>query len=357
MSILKGTTIPTTQLAAVVPSPGSPLTLDPSFPVPQPSSLRPNECLVRLTHTGVCHTDLHAIRGDWPAPTIMPLVPGHEGVGEVVAIGEGTEGSPVGLGERVGIKWMADSCLGCEFCRRGLEMLCPKLKTSGYSVSGTFTTYVVSYVYHVTPIPDSLPSAAAAPLLCAGVTTYKALKQSNTKVGDWVALPGAGGGLGHLAVQYAKAMGLRVVAIDTGAAKEKLCKALGADVWIDFKTSKNIVADIQTATDGGPHAAVVTAAHSSGYTQAISYLRKAGTLVCVGMPSCALDASVFMTVFKMIRIQGNNVGNRQDAVEALELAAAGKVRVVFEEKGLESVTQVFEDMEAGKVAGRVVLTL
>jgi len=181
----------------------------------------------------------------------------------------------------------------------------------------------------------NLDSAGAASLLCAGVTTYTALKRSNTKVGDWIAIPGAGGGLGHLAVQYATAMGLNVIAIDTGDAKEKMVKGLGAKAWIDFKKSgKNLVADIQKASPGGlgPHAALVVAAHESAYTQAIEYLRPSGTLVCNGMPDAPLQANIFYTVFKSIRIQGSYVGNRQDATEALDLAATGKVKVVFEGK-------------------------
>ncbi|WWC90443.1 uncharacterized protein L201_005378 [Kwoniella dendrophila CBS 6074] len=356
MSVSQGVQIPQTQTAAVVPAIGQDLEIRNQHPVKQAKDLAPGECLVKISHTGVCHTDLHAKAGDWPIKPMNPLIGGHEGVGTIVAIGANTSNSPVQLGDRVGIKWMADSCLNCEFCRRGFEMNCPKVKLSGYTVDGTFSEYVVSYTNHVTPIPKNLDSAGAASLLCAGVTTYKGLKVSNTKVGDWVALPGAGGGLGHLAVQYAKAAGLKVVAIDTGAHKEKLVKSLGADAWVDFKTSKDIVADIKAATDGlGPHAALVTASHKSGYTQAIEYLREGGTLVCVGMPDAEMGANPFWTVFKSIRIQGSYVGTRQDADEALALAAAGKVKVVFEQKELKDLKDVYEDMEAGKIAGRIVL--
>jgi len=219
---------------------------------------------------------------------------------------------------------------------------CPSAKLSGYTVDGTFSEYTVSYVHHVTPIPESLDSAGAASLLCAGVTTYTALKRSNTKVGDWIAIPGAGGGLGHLAVQYAKAMGLNVIAIDTGEAKQKMVMELGATTWIDFKTSgDSLVEDIKKASPGGlgPHAALVVAANQSGYTQAVEYLRPGGTLVCNGMPNAALEANIFWIVFKSIRIQGSYVGNRQDAVEALALAAAGKVRVVFEGKKIDDLKE------------------
>lgn len=211
---------------------------------------------------------------------------------------------------------------------------CPDAKYSGFTHDGTFSQYVTSFVQHVTPIPESLEPAGAASLLCAGVTTYKALKVSNTKVGDWVAIPGAGGGLGHLAVQYAVAMGLNVVAIDTGEAKQKLVKSLGATAWVDFvKSGKDLVADILKVTGGlGPHAAIVCAANASAYPQAVDYLRPSGTLVVVGTPHAPLSASVFWIVLKSIRIQGTQVGNRQDAVEALAIAAAGKVRVVYEKK-------------------------
>jgi alcohol dehydrogenase, propanol-preferring len=246
------------------------------------------------------------------------LIGGHEGVGEIVAIGEHTSHSPVNVGDRVGIKWLADSCLRCEMCRKGLEQCglsstlriiylkkwlgtgCPEAKLSGYTVDGTFQHYVVSYTNHVSPIPPNLESTEAASILCAGVTVYRAIKYSQTKVGDFIVLPGAGGGLGHLAVQYANAMGLRVIAIDTGADKKKLCLDLGAEKWIDFKETKDLVKDIKDLTDGlGAHAAVVTAATGAAYSQAVDYLRPGGTLMAVGLPGKAtLDASIFFTVFK-----------------------------------------------------------
>ncbi|ODO00591.1 alcohol dehydrogenase, propanol-preferring [Cryptococcus wingfieldii CBS 7118] len=356
MSVLSGFQVPKTQTAAVVPSVGSAIKIEKSHPVPQAKDLKPGECLVKISHTGVCHSDLHAKAGDWPIPPMTPLIGGHEGVGKVVAIGDHTQNSPVKLGDRVGIKWLANSCLSCEPCRRGFEMNCDHAQLSGYTVDGTFAEYVTSYVNHVTPIPASLDSAGAASILCAGVTSYKALKVSNTHVGDWVALPGAGGGLGHLAVQYAKAMGLKVVAIDTGAAKEKLVKSLGADAWVDFKTSKDLIADVKAATGGlGPAAAVVTASHKTGYTQAIDYLKPSGTLVAVGLPNSEMGNNVFWTVFKSIRIQGSYVGTRQDAIEALALMESGQVKVIFEERPLADLKDVYEGLEEGKIAGRIVL--
>jgi propanol-preferring alcohol dehydrogenase len=351
--------IPTVQTAAIVPSPGAAIVVKHDVPVKQASELEPGECLIKLACTGVCHTDLHAKLGDWPLKAKTPLIGGHEGVGEVVAIGAHTSNKEIKIGDRVGIKWLADSCLDCESCRKGLEQNCAKAKLSGFNVDGTFSQYVVSYVNHVTPIPEGIESAEAASILCAGVTVYRALKYSDTNIGDWVVLPGAGGGLGHLAIQYAVQMGLRVVAIDSGAEKKALCLKLGAEAWIDFRESKDIVKDVKDICDGvGAHCAIVTAANSSGYEQAVDYLRSGGTLMAVGLPGTAkLQASIFFTVFKSLNIKGSYVGNRQDAREALAIAARGKVKCHYVLKDLADLKDVFEGMEQGKVAGRVVLDM
>ncbi|KAG1823549.1 chaperonin 10-like protein [Suillus subaureus] len=351
--------IPKTQSAAVVPCHGAALEIKKDHPVKQPSELAPGECLVKLFCTGVCHTDLHASKDDWPLHANTPLVGGHEGVGEVVAIGENTGECPVKIGDRVGIKWVAYSCLNCEQCRNGREQNCPKAKLSGFTIDGTFAEYTVSYVHHVTPIPKNIDSNAAASILCAGLTTYRALKYSRAKIGEWVVLPGAGGGLGHLAVQYAVAMGFRVVAIDTGLEKKKLCLELGAEKWIDFKEAKDIVQAVREACDGeGAHCAVVTTASASGYTQAVDYLRPGGTLMAVGLPGEAkLEASIFFTVFKSINIIGSYVGNRQDAIEALEIASRGRVVVRYECKGLSELKEVYNALKEEKVAGRIVLEM
>ncbi|KII87606.1 hypothetical protein PLICRDRAFT_690292 [Plicaturopsis crispa FD-325 SS-3] len=351
--------IPKTQKAAVVPTSGGALTVETAHPVTAQKDLAPGECLVKLECTGVCHTDLHAKKDDWPLHPKTPLVGGHEGVGIVVAIGDNTTQSPVKLGDRVGIKWLADSCLDCESCRQGREQNCDKAKLSGFTHDGTFQEYVVSFVHHVTPIPEGYDSNQAASILCAGVTTYRAIKYSQTQAGDFIVIPGAGGGLGHLAIQYAINKGLRVVAIDTGAEKKALCLKLGAEKWIDFLETKDLVGDIRAATGGqGPHAALVTAATGVAYQQAIEYLRPGGKLMAVGLPGEAtLNASIFFTVFKSISILGSYVGNRQDAVEAMDIAARGKVVVYYALKGLSDLKDVYEGMEAGKIAGRVVLDM
>ncbi|KAI0819392.1 GroES-like protein [Trametes gibbosa] len=352
-------TIPKTQKAAIVESTAAPLKIVNDHPVPQPEDLAPGECLVELEVSGVCHTDLHARQGDWPIPAKLPLIGGHEGVGRIVAIGAHTQGSPVKLGDRVGIKWLAYSCLDCEPCRKGLEQSCLNGKYSGFTVDGTFSQYVVSWVTHVTPIPDALDSAEAASILCAGITVYRAIKNSKTHIGDWIVLPGAGGGLGHLAVQYAVAMGLRVVAVDTGAEKKELCMKLGAEKWIDFKETTDLVKDIVDATDGyGAHAAVVTAANPQAYAQAIDYLRMGGNLMVVGLPARAnLSADIFFTVVKSISIYGSYVGTRQDAREALAIAAAGKVKCYYQLKPLSALAETYEGLAEGKIVGRIVLNM
>jgi len=292
----------------------------------------------------------------------FPRIGGHEGIGHIVAIAEHTVNSPVKIGDRVGIKWIANVCLKCEMCRTGNESCCAMAFTHshGFRVDGSFADYALSYVDYVTPIPDNLDSAAATPLLCAGLTIYKALKESNPKVGNWVAIPGAGGGLGHLGIQYAVAMGLRVIAIDTGDTKRDLCLKLGAEKWIDFKTSTDLVKDVQEATGGaGPHSAVVVASNPAPLNQAVNYLRAKGTLVAVGLPSgmAMLTAPIGLLVAKCLTIKGSAVGNRQDVAEALEIASRGKVACQHEVRDFKEVNAVLGELAAQNVAGRIILKM
>ncbi|KAJ7665601.1 chaperonin 10-like protein [Mycena rosella] len=357
-------TIPQKARAAVITQFGPGLALMEDWPVVQPSELSPGECLLKMDYAGVCHSDLHITEGGW-GEVKFPRVGGHEGIGHIVAIGEHTTASPVKIGDRVGMKWTARACLRCELCRMGHESCCAMASTMshGYGVDGSFAEYAVSYVDYVTPIPDDLASAAATPLLCAGLTIYKALKETHPKVGNWVAIPGAGGGLGHLGIQYAVAMGLRVIAIDTGAVKRDLCLKLGAEKWIDFKESKDLVEDVREASGGqGPHAAVVTAANTGPLDQAVMYLRPRGTLVAVGLPSgqpvLTVPVGVLITkVNRLYLLHFPVINTRQDVIEALDIAARGKVVCHHEVRDLFQVNSAFAEMSAQNVVGRVVLKM
>lgn len=349
--------IPLTQTAVVFEKHGGPLLVKQDWPVVQPKDLKPGEALVKLFYSGVCGTDYHAYKGEWPAEAKLPLVGGHEGVGEIVAIGAGTN-STRKIGDLVGIKWLADSCLDCEACREGQEATCAQAKTSGYSNDGSFQQYAVSFTRHLTPIPAGLDLAQAAPLLCAGVTVWKAIKQSNTKPGDWILISGAGGGLGHLCIQYALALSLRVIAIDTGVSKKALVQSYSPDiVFLDFKDSGNLVDRVKEAAGGlGPHAAIVASGEGEAYTQALDYLRPHGTLVAVGLPGKAvIEASVFWTVFKALRIVGSYVGNRQDAIEALDFGARNLVKARITVEPLVNLESVYDRLSKGEISGRVVL--
>ncbi|KIJ63449.1 hypothetical protein HYDPIDRAFT_92762 [Hydnomerulius pinastri MD-312] len=351
-------TLPTTQRAAQIHTFGDPVTLLTAHPIPQPDTLRPNECLVKIEYAGVCQSDLHARNGDWLQKPTLPRIGGHEGVGTVVAIGAGTVDSIVSVGDRVGLKWLARTCLKCEYCRKGDESSCPARIVHGYTVDGTFTEYAIAWTDYVTPVPESLDGAAATSILCAGLTVYRGLKYINARAGDWVAIPGAGGGLGHMAVQYAANMGLRVLAIDSGDEKRKLCLSLGAEKWIDFKESgENLVKDVIAATDGlGPHAALIAAGSPTPYQQALWYIRPTGTLVAVGLPAAAQFQVPFeFLVGKELKLIGSAIGSRQDAIEALDHAARGKVKCHYSLRNIEDLETIFGEMKRGEITGRVVL--
>ncbi|KAJ2992349.1 hypothetical protein NUW58_g2197 [Xylaria curta] len=323
------------------------------IPVAKPG---PDEVLVNVKYSGVCHTDLHAVKGDWPLATKIPLVGGHEGAGVVVALGDLVK--DVKIGDHVGIKWLGGSCLSCSFCRTANEPLCPTPDLSGYTVDGSFQQYAIGKAAHVARIPKECNLEAIAPVLCAGLTVYKGLKESGAKPGEFVAIVGAGGGLGSMAIQYARAMGLHPIAIDGGAEKEKMCKELGANTYVDFLSSKNIVEDVKAATPEGygPHAVLLLAVTEKPFQQASEYVRPHGTIVCVGLPANAyLKAPVFDTVTRMINIKGSYVGNRQDTAEAIDFFARGLIKAPYKVVGLSQLQEVFDLMSANKIAGRYVV--
>ncbi|KAH3677097.1 hypothetical protein WICMUC_001852 [Wickerhamomyces mucosus] len=321
------------------------------IPVPTP---KPNEILVNVKYSGVCHTDLHAWKGDWPLPVKLPLVGGHEGAGVVVA--KGSEVKNFEIGDIAGIKWLNGSCLSCELCEKGFESNCAHADLSGYTHDGSFQQYATADAVQAAKIPQGTDLAEVAPILCAGVTVYKALKTADLKPGEWVAISGAAGGLGSLAVQYAKAMGLRVLGIDGGDDKKKLFHNLGGEVFIDFRKEKNIVEAIQEATNGGPHGVINVSVAESAITQSTEYVRPTGTVVLVGLPAGAVCKSeVFSHVVKSIQIKGSYVGNRADTREAIDFFSRGLVKSPIKVVGLSELPEVFELMEQGKILGRYVV--
>lgn len=342
--------IPKTQKAVVFDKNGGPLTYK-DIPVPEPAD---DQILINVKYSGVCHTDLHAWKGDWPLDTKLPLVGGHEGAGVVVAKGANVKNFEIG--DYAGIKWLNASCLTCEFCLTGNESNCAGAVLSGYTHDGSFQQYATANAIHAAKIDKRADLAAVAPILCAGITVYKALKVSEAKPGQWVAITGGGGGLGSLAIQYAKAMGLRPIAIDTGDAKRKLTLELGAEGFVDFATSKDISKELVELTSGGPHAVIHCAVAEKAVTQSTEYVRPTGVIVLVGLPGGAYAKSeIFSHVVKTISIKGSYVGNRADTAEALDFFNRGLVHSPFKIRGLSELASVYDEMIAGKIAGRIVL--
>ncbi|EMC98009.1 hypothetical protein BAUCODRAFT_410661 [Baudoinia panamericana UAMH 10762] len=345
--------VPEKQWAQVIEKTGGPVEYK-EIPVQKPG---PDEILVNIKYSGVCHTDLHAVNGDWPLPTKLPLVGGHEGAGEVVAMGELVNDWQIG--DYAGVKWINGSCLSCDFCQQSDEPLCSKALLSGYTVDGSFQQYCIAKAAHAARIPKECDLAGIAPVLCAGITVYKGLKESGAKPGQTVAIVGAGGGLGSLAQQYARAMGLRTIAIDSGDDKKKMCmEQLGSYAFVDFATSKNVVKEVQEATpDGlGPHAVILVAVNEKPFQQAAEYVRPRGTVVCIGLPAGAyLKAPVFESVIKMVTIKGSYVGNRKDSAEAIEFYRRGVIKAPYKVVGLSKLQEVYDLMHKGQIAGRYVV--
>ena len=351
-------TIPKTQMGVIFETHGGPLHYK-EIPVPIPKS---TEILINVKYSGVCHTDLHAWKGDWPLATKLPLVGGHEGAGIVVAKGSAVKNFEIG--DLAGIKWLNGSCMSCEFCEQGDESNCEHADLSGYTHDGSFQQYATADAIQAAKIPNGTDLAQVAPILCAGVTVYKALKTADLRAGQWVAISGAAGGLGSLAVQYAKAMGLRVLGIDGGEGKKELFTKCGGDVFIDFtKYSRDqngndkMINDIKIATNGlGPHGVINVSVSESAISQSCSYVRSTGKIVLVGMPSGAICKSdVFQHVVKTLQIKGSYVGNRADTREALEFFNDGKVKSPIKVVGLSKLPEIYELMEQGKILGRYVV--
>lgn len=337
-----------TMKAAVVRAFGQPLVID-EVPVPRPG---PGDVLVKIEACGVCHTDLHAAEGDWPVKPQPPFIPGHEGVGTVVAVGAGV--SHVKEGDRVGIPWLHSACGYCEHCLGGWETLCERQQNTGYSVNGSFAQYALANAGYVGHLPKGIGFVEIAPVLCAGVTVYKGLKMTDTRPGDWVVISGIGG-LGHMAVQYAKAMGLNVAAVDVDDDKLELARRLGATVTVNARNTDP--AAFLKQEIGGAHGALVTAVSPKAFEQALGMMRRRGTVSLVGLPPGSFPLDIFGMVLNGITVRGSIVGTRLDLQESLEFAAQGKVAATVAAEKLENINDIFARMHKGEIEGRIVLDM
>ncbi|GAA2696345.1 MULTISPECIES: zinc-dependent alcohol dehydrogenase [Actinosynnema] len=334
--------------AAVVTEFGKPLTVG-EAPTPEPG---PGEVLVRLEASGICHTDIHAAHGDWPVKPTPPFIPGHEGVGVVEAVGEGVDAAKIG--QRVAIPWLGTACGECAHCVSGWETLCEGQQNTGYSVDGCYAELTVADARYAVPVPDGVSSLDAAPLTCAGVTTYKAVKVAGITPTEKVAVFGIGG-LGHLALQYARIAGGVTIAVDVEDDKLELATGLGADHTVNAAT-EDPVAAVQAL--GGADVAIALAASPRSFEQAFASLRRGGRLVCVALPADGvLPVPVFDLVLKGIKVIGSIVGTRADLAEVFELHAAGRTEVIAKGTTLDQVNEAFEDVLAGKVPARLVIEL
>jgi len=335
--------------AAVLHTLAEPLAIE-ELAMPEPGA---GEVLIKVAACGVCHSDLHLVRGEWDLLkpiTKLPLIPGHEVTGTIAALGEGVEGFVVG--DRAGVPWLHFTCGQCEFCLAGRETLCGKQQVTGCTVDGGFAEFIKAKASHTAKLPDNLSFTEAAPLLCAGLTVHRALNDSAVVAGQRIAIFGIGG-LGHLAVQLAKARGAEVIAVDVSDDKLELARECGADHTVNAATSQ---AHKEVKKLGGAHVAMVTSGSKAAYETALRSLRKGGTLSVVGMSPEPISLSTVAMVSGEYRIVASAVGTRTDLREVLQLAAEGKVRCRIETRPFEQADAVLNEMQSGSLLGRVVLT-
>lgn len=336
-----------TMHAAVVEQFGQKLVLR-EWTIPSPG---PGQILVKTEACGVCHTDIHASRGEWPVKPTLPFIPGHEGIGLVAAVGAGV--TIVREGDRVGVPWLYSACGHCEHCLSAWETVCAEAQFGGYTRDGGFAEYIIADPNYVAHVPAGLSAQQAAPLICAGITSYKGLRETNAKPGEWVAISGVGG-LGHLAVQYAKAMGLQVCAVDIDDDKLAHATRLGADLVVNA-TAADAAEHLKEGTGGGAHGVLITAPSLGAFRQGVAMTRKRGTCVLVGLPPGEFPLPLFEVVANCITVRGSFVGTRQDMAETLAFAVEGKVAADIELQPLSAINDVFRRLEHGDVASRVVI--
>ena len=328
--------------------PGQPVVIK-EVDVPEPG---PGQVLVKVTATGVCHTDLHAINGDWPVKPKEHLIPGHEGVGTVVAVGPGV--TDLKVGDVVGNAWLGNACGVCEYCRTGRETLCESQQNSGYSIDGSYAEYLLVDSKFAGRIPEGADPNEIAPILCAGVTVYKGLKQTEVKPGQWVVISGVGG-LGHIAVQYAIAMGMRVVAVDVDPAKLELAEKMGAEITVNAREVDRVEAVHEAI--GGAHGVLATAVHPTAFSQAMGVTRRDGAIVLVALPPGTFEVNIFDVALRGLIIRGSIVGTRQDLQQAIDLHAAGKIVPTVSVEDIDEAADVLDRLDKGDVEGKVALSV
>ncbi|KAH7078276.1 chaperonin 10-like protein [Paraphoma chrysanthemicola] len=350
--------IPKTCKAGVVVNEGPDFKLQvEDVPVPEPG---PNDVLIRLNATGICYSDIHYMLNDLAVPAMSVFgvrSPGHEGAGIVVKIGSNvTNWKP---GDRAGIKPAYDACLDCELCWTGKETYCDESPQIGLQFPGSYQQYLLSPARYTQRIPDGVDDFVAGPIMCSGSTIYCSLKESGLKPGDWAVFPGAGGGVGHMGVQLAKAMGMRVVGVDGGDEKRDLCMKLGCEAFVDFTKVKNVAEEVVKICDGkGAHGIFVTATGGSAYASAPLMARIGGKIMCVGLPpegTAVAGGDPILLISKNLHVIGTKVGSLYDTTKALEFAAQGKLKPIYEVFPLAKMPEAVAKLQSGKVAGRLVV--
>ncbi|KAJ9273350.1 hypothetical protein DTO271D3_2412 [Paecilomyces variotii] len=355
--------IPKAQTVALVREIGGPVEFKDDYPVPVPG---PNEVLAKVLYTGVCQSDLHTKSGTaasadgTPITQIkLPHIGGHEGVGRIVSLGPGCENDPdLHIGDLVGIRFSSRICRRCEFCLAGTEQYCVRSTNHLHHEDGSFQEYIALDAGYLTLLPQDVDPVVIGPVLCAGVTAYKAVLNANVRAGQWIVVVGAGGGLGHLAVQYAKAQGASVLGVDTGAEKRDFVLSHGAKDFIDFALT-NPIEKVKEITNGGAHAVIVTAGNAKAFSHAAEMLRVGGTLSCVGIPPGRphLETPISTIVIKGLKITGNLVGSLSECMEAVRLVRRGIVKPNVIVRPFRELPKVYEEMENGDISGRIVLKI
>ncbi len=309
------------------------------------------EVLIKVHYCGVCHSDLHIVDGDWADWVNYPTVPGHEVAGVAVKVGSKVDW--IKEGDRVGMPWIYSSCEVCDYCVEGDEPLCPNHEITGITRQGGYAEYMKAPGRFVTKIPQALDLAHAAPLFCAGVTVYSALKHAGVKPDELVAVQGIGG-LGHLAIQYAKAMGARVVALSHSPGKEELARKLGADHFIST-AEKDPVEELKKL--GGADVILTTVFDSKAIQPLLEGLAPRGRLSVVGAASEPIQVSPFDLITKRIVVTGSAVGGRKLLRETLQMAADFGIEPMIETYPFEQVNEALDALRKGKPKFRIVLKM